>query len=53
MTFCKIANNPGALLVRKNGYGFDKQCPVTGTWSVLFLSGLSRDEADSLANLFK
>ena len=43
----------GALVVRQNGHGFDKQCPVTGTWSVLFLSGLSRGETDNLVNLFK
>ena len=43
----------GALVVRQNGHGFDKQCPVTGEWSVLFLSGLSRSESDSLTNLFK
>lgn len=43
----------GAITVRQNGYGFDKQCPVTGEWSVLFLSGLTRCETDSLTNLFK
>jgi hypothetical protein len=43
----------GALVVRQNGYGFDKQCPVTGGWSVLFLSGLNRTETDNLTNLFK
>jgi hypothetical protein len=43
----------GSIEVRQNGHGFDKKCPVTKSWSVLFLSGLTRSETNSLTNLFK
>lgn len=42
----------GSILVRRNGYGFDKQCPVDKSWSVLFLSGLNFIENNRLKELF-
>lgn len=42
----------GSILVRRNGYGFDKQSPVDKSWSVLFLSGLTFIESNRLNELF-
>ena len=43
----------GSLVVRKNGFGVDKQCPETGNWSVLFLSLLTNAETASLFGILE
>tara|TARA_R110000764_G_scaffold9913_1_gene31077 strand:+ start:40 stop:201 length:162 start_codon:yes stop_codon:yes gene_type:complete len=50
----KIFNfSGGALVVRQNGFGVDKQSPVTGEWSVLFLSSFSNEETETLLKLVR
>jgi hypothetical protein len=38
--------------VANNGFGFDKQSPVTGDWSVLLTSSFTLLECDELKALF-
>jgi hypothetical protein len=43
----------GALIVRADGFGVENKSPITGEWSVLFLSSFSNEETAALLKLVR